>query len=129
MKMKNKMQKSADNLTRLGILEIGIALIQLFDILIHAATDQLEVLRVSSNIIILLWLALVVLGRFKPKFLLTAFGSTGLYLILNVVFLAREGLTNPEQGGELRVLLFGLVFLTTTLSAFVAYSSRGTADR
>jgi hypothetical protein len=52
--MENKMQKSTDRLTRSRILEIGIALIQLFDILIHAATDQLEVLRVSSNVIMLL---------------------------------------------------------------------------
>jgi hypothetical protein len=63
----------------------------------------------------------VVSNKFKPQFLLTAFGSIGLYLLLSAIFLAREGLTNPEQGGELRVLLFGLVFLTTTFSVFLAY--------
>jgi hypothetical protein len=34
-----------------------------------------------------------------------AWVSTGIYLLLNLVFLALEGLTNPEQGGALRVAL------------------------
>lgn len=42
------------------VLGIGIALVQIFDVIIHAASDQLEPLRVSSNVIILVWLAIVI---------------------------------------------------------------------
>lgn len=100
---------------------IGIAVIQLFDILVHAATNQLEILRVASNGIILLWLALVFLNKLNATALPRALGFVGLYLFLNVLFLAREGVTNPAQGGELRVMLFVLVFLTVTLSALFAF--------
>lgn len=44
--------------------------------------------------------------------------STGLYLILNLIFLVREGVTT-EPGGGLRVMLFLLVFLTIALSTLV----------
>ena len=107
--------------TILKILGVGIALIQLFDIFIHAVTDQLEMLRVTSNIIILLWLAIAAAGKFNGKFLQIAMGSVSAYLILNITFLALEGVRNMEQGGELRVTLFLLVFLTTALSALLIY--------
>ena len=107
--------------TILKILRIGIVLLQLFDIFIHAVTDQLEILRVTSNIIILLWLAIAATGKFNGKFLQIAMGSVGTYLILNIIFLALEGLRNMEQGGELRVTLFLLIFLTTALSALLIY--------
>ncbi|MDP1545395.1 MAG: hypothetical protein Q8L87_05180 [Anaerolineales bacterium] len=102
-------------------LLILIAIIQLFDILIHAATDQLEFLRVTSNLVILLWLAAVFSGKFDAKALPTAVGSIGLYLILNMIFLAREGMNNSAQGGEPRVTLFVLVLLTVILSTALAY--------
>jgi len=107
--------------TSLKILGIGIALLQLFDIFIHAVTDQLEILRVTSNMIILLWLAIAATGKFNGKFLQIAMGSVGAYLILNIIFLAFGGVRNMEQGGELRVTLFLLVFLTTALSALLIY--------
>ncbi|MFZ4814436.1 MAG: hypothetical protein ACOYL5_07875, partial [Phototrophicaceae bacterium] len=101
-------------------IAVGVALIQAFDILIHAATDQLEPIRVTSNILILLWLVLLASGRFNTRGVITALGAIGVYLTLNVVFLAVNGVTNPEQGGELRVMLFVLVFLTVTLGAVLA---------
>lgn len=101
----------------LSLLSIGIAIIQLLDLFIHAVTDQLEIIRVSSNLIILVWLAGVTLGWFNAKFLPVAIGSLGLYFFLNVIFLVREGLTNPEQGGGLRTTLFLLMFLTVTFSS------------
>ena len=107
--------------TILKILGVGIALLQLFDILIHAATDQLEILRVTSNIIVLVWLTIAAAGKFSGKFLQIAMGSVSAYLILNITFLALEGVRNMEQGGELRVTLFLLVFLTTALSALLIY--------
>src|SRR5215204_4658291 len=115
------MSKSTNTASTLKALGIGIAVIQLLDIITHAATNQLEILRVSSNVIILLWLSIVASGRFNAKFLLTAISSIGLYLILNLIFLAREGVINVEQGGGLRVALFLLVFLTITLSTALTY--------
>ena len=107
--------------TILKTFGIGIAVIQLADIIIHAATNQLEIIRVSSNLIILLWLMVFMLNWYKTKFLQISISSIGLYVILNFIFLAREGLTNSEQGGSLRITLFLLVFLTVTLSAWMSY--------
>ena len=115
------MKKRIDAITILKILGVIIGLIQLFDIAIHAATDQLEFLRVSSNVIILLWLAISASGRLNVKSLLTAVSAVGSYLIPNGIFLAREGWTNPEQGGELRIMLLLLVFLTVASSGVLAY--------
>ena len=103
------------------IIGVGIGLVQLIDILIHAATSQLEPLRVASNLIILLWLAITASGRLNVKSLLTTVVSITAYLILNMIFLASEGLTNPEQGGTLRVALFTLVFITVALSGLFTY--------
>ena len=111
------MPKQGNSTMILRLLGIGIALIQLFDIIIHAATNQIEPLRVSSNIIILLWLAVVASDRFNAKFMQVAVGSIGSYLVLNLIFLILEGVTNPNQGGELRVMLFLLLFLTVGLSS------------
>ena len=109
------------------VLGIGIALTQLFDIIIHATTDQLEPLRVSSNIVVLLWLAIVAYGKLGTKLPPIAIGSIGAYLVLNVVFLLLEGFTNPEQGGALRSLLFLLVLLTLALSSLLAIFHRNKA--
>ena len=92
---------------------ISIALIQIFDIIIHAATNQIEIIRVVSNLIILLWLGISVLGKFNNKF---SFIPVSVYLLLNIIFLAQNGLTNPQQAGELRITLFFLVFLTVVMS-------------
>ena len=105
---------------------IGVAIIvtQLLDIIIHAATNQLEPLRVTSNIIILAWLAIMVSGKFHDKSLLMAVASIAAYFILNIVFLSLEGVTNAEQGGELRVTLFLLMFTTMVLSSWLTYIRR-----
>jgi len=99
---------------------LGITVIQIFDIFIHAATNQLEPLRVTSNLVILVWLAVWAFGKIKNKLRPASIGAVSLYLLLNIIFLAREGFTNPEQGGEPRVMLFALVFLTTVLSTAFA---------
>ena len=115
------MSKQIHKPAGLRVLQITVAIIQVFDIIIHAATDQLEILRVTSNVIILLWLAIVTMGKFNLKFLQIAASSIGAYLVLNVIFLAMEGVTNIEQGGGLRTTLFLLVFLTITLSTLLTY--------
>jgi hypothetical protein len=106
------------------ILGSVIALIQIFDIFIHVATNQVEPIRISSNIIILLWLTTVFILRattFNANFQKMAIGSIVAYLVLNIIFLMLEGVTNEAQGGELRLTLFVLVLLTVTLSTVLAY--------
>ncbi len=92
-----------------------IILVQLFDIAIHAATDQLEPLRVTSNLIILAWIFVLLSGKLGKKTKSVTLGSIGAYLGLNLIFLALEGFSNPNTG-ELRSTLFLLVILTTALS-------------
>lgn len=101
-----------------------LVLVQIFDVVIHAATNQLEPIRVTANVIILLWLTVIGSRRFTSKFLPISFGSIGAYLVLNLIFLAREGLTNPAQGNEPRVMLFLLLALTVTLFSWLTYLRR-----
>ena len=115
------MTKPNNSTTLLKALGIAIALLQLFDIAIHAVTNQLEFLRISSNVIILFWLAVSASEWRSAKGVLAAISAVGAYFILNLVFLAREGLTNPEQGGGVRVMLLLLVFLTVASSGVLAY--------
>jgi len=96
-------------------LILAIIIIQLFDIIIHAATDQLEPLRVGSNLIILVWVFVLLSGKLSEKIKSITLGSIGTYLGLNLIFLALEGLTNPNTGAP-RSMLFLLVILTTVLS-------------
>ncbi len=105
-------------------LSLGLVLVQMFDAVIHAATNQLEPIRAAANIIILLWLVAINWGRFKANFLPISFSSIGAYLVLNLIFLAREGLTNPAQGNEPRLMLFLLLALTVTLSSWLTYLRR-----
>ena len=106
----------------LRVLWSVIAIVQVFDIFIHVATNQVEPIRITSNIIILLWLTTVfIFSTFNANFLKMAIGSIVAYLVLNIIFLMLEGVTNAEQGGELRVMLFVLVLLTVTLSTLLTY--------
>ena len=109
------------NRRRTNILILAIALVQIFDVTIHAATDQLEPIRVASNVIILAWLGLVAGGRGGIRSISS--GMVGGYLLLNLLFLAQEGITNPAQGGALRVMLLVLIALTEGLSAWLIYRS------
>lgn len=99
----------------------GIVFIQLLDIILHAATHQLEPLRVASNLVILLWLAIIASGRLKLHSRLLSVAAVSGYLLLNLTFLALEGVTNPQQGGALRLSLFGLVAATGLLSGLFIY--------
>ncbi|MBT3313945.1 MAG: hypothetical protein HN390_04960 [Anaerolineae bacterium] len=98
------------------ILGIVIILVQLFDIFIHAASDQLEPLRVISNLIIVAWVVVLLAGKLGEKIKSASLGSIGTYLGLNLIFLALEGLTNANTGAP-RSMLFLLVILTTALSS------------
>jgi hypothetical protein len=117
----HNMQKSS-NLTKW--LGIGIILIQLFDIIIHVATDQAEPIRIASNIIVIGWLVGVLAGWLQGQWRPISFGVIGTYLLLNLIFLAQNGLTNPEQGGALRTMLFLLVGATVGLGAWLVGQMR-----
>lgn len=109
----------------LRVLGGVIAIVQVFDIFIHVVTNQVEPVRVTSNIIVLLWLTMVfILSAFNANFLKMSIGSIFAYLGLNSIFLILEGVTNAEQGGELRVTLFVLVLLTVALSTLLTYLRR-----
>ncbi len=96
-------------------LGVAITIVQLFDIAIHAATNQLEPLRVVSNLIILAWIFVLLSGKLRKKIKSVSLGSISTYLGLNLIFLALEGLTNPNTGAP-RNMLFLLVILTTAIS-------------
>ena len=106
-------------------VSVTIALVQLFDIAIHASTDQIEPLRVASNAVILLWLALMASGKISRSVRQTGVASVGVYLLLNALFLAQAGFTNPAQGGPVRWMLFLLVVLTLTLVIWLLFRKRG----
>lgn len=102
------------------LMALAITIVQLLDIVLHAATDQLEFIRVTSNLVILAWLATLFSSRLKNLFPISL-GAIGTYLLLNAIFLAREGLYNIEQGGGLRVTLLILVSLTVGFSTLLIY--------
>lgn len=108
-------------------LGIGIVLVQVFDIAVHVGTNQIEPIRIASNLVVLVWTAAVMAGRINTRFALTAGGTILVYLAFNILFLLREGLTNPNQGGALRVTLFVLVGVTVGLSTLLA-SRRSAPD-
>ncbi len=101
-------------------LGVVIVLIQLFDVIIHVATGQPELIRITSNVVIVVWAVAMLAGWLKDRLRPISLTAVGTYLILNLTFLALEGVTNPNQGGELRGMLFLLVFLTVVLSTLLA---------
>jgi hypothetical protein len=89
-----------------------LAFVQVADIVIHAATGQLEPIRVASNLIVLALLAASILGKPSRAWTLAAGAA---YLGLNLLFLAQHSITNAARGGQLRVTLVVLVLATVGL--------------
>lgn len=110
-------------------LPVIIAFVQLFDLAIHATTDQLEPLRVASNAVILLWLVLMAFGIIRGYARQTGIASVSGYLLLNAIFLAQAGFTNPAQGGAVRWMLILLVALTLSLAVWLIYRLGATSER
>ena len=121
------MPKETARSTPFPPLGIAIAAVQVVDILIHAATDQIEPIRVLSNVVVLLWLGLVATGRVKGRLLPLIAVIT--YLLLNALFLVQAGVTNPQQGGVVRWMLLLLVALTLALAARLIYRIGATGKR
>ena len=110
------------------LLGVVISLIQLFDIIIHVSTDQAEPIRIASNVVIIVWIIAALAGWLKARYRNISIAAISIYLVLNIVFLAQNGLTNPEQGDTLRTTLFLLVFLTFTLSALFTFRRSAISD-
>lgn len=105
---------------RLSSILVGLLVfIQLLDIAVHVMVDQVEPLRVSSNLIILLWLTYSALRRFPKELYSLSITAVGVYLVLNLIFLALFGITNPEQGDALRIPLFAFVGITVCLGILI----------
>ncbi len=94
-----------NNRVALGIV-FTLVVVQIIDIAIHVGTGQAEPIRILSNIVLGLWALWSVFGTPIARMGLVAIA---LYLVLNATFIAMHGLTNPDQGGALRVTLFVLV--------------------
>ena len=99
-------------------LSILIALVQLFDIVIHVGTNQIEPIRIVSNMFIFVWLGIIISGRLNHIAWRIAGGFVGAYVLMNALFLVEEGLINPTNG-QFRTMLFVLVGVTVSLSIWL----------
>ncbi len=94
--------------------------LQGIDVLLHIATDQIEPIRIAASAVVALaGLAAVFALRAPALFLV---GSGLVYTAFNAMFLAENGLTNPETD-SLRLPLFGFVILTVILLAWLGQRS------
>jgi len=96
-----------------------LAFVQLLDILVHIAVDQVEPIRVASNLIILAWLVFGAAGLITEPARYISIGVIGVYLLLNFIFLGINGITNPAQGGALRLPLFAFMGFTVVLGIWL----------
>ena len=87
-------------------------LLQAFDVAVHVAAGQLEPLRVVANVLIAVWSGAAIVRPGAARGLAVPMALGG-YLLLNAVFVALKGPTNPAQGGAVRWMLFALVVATT----------------
>lgn len=100
--------------TRSRILTIAVALLNLGDIALHVAIDDVEPLRVSGNIVVIV-AAFVILLWPRARRLITPIIAAAVNLVLNLVFIALEGI------GPLGAVL---IAVTTVLLAVLALALR-----
>jgi hypothetical protein len=108
------------------VLAWVVILLQVVDVVVHAATDQIEPLRVAANVLIA-GSAIVAVVRSASTRGLVVPAALGAYLLLNAVFVGFEGATNPDQGGAVRWMLFALIS-TTTVAALGLAAARTRAS-
>lgn len=96
----------------LSFLLIGI---QILDILMHLITNQFEIIRAQSNIIIIMWSFFLFIPTRKFSRNIVSTISISIYLILNALFLFQYGMINPNND-SLRIALLLFVGLTTCIS-------------
>ncbi|QYK50312.1 MAG: hypothetical protein KF701_07910 [Anaerolineales bacterium] len=100
-------------------LGIVLVLVQLADVALHVATGQFEPMRVVASLLLAVW----ALSAGKAS-LAAGWGALAVYLGLNALFLLQNGVTNPEQGGALRITLFVLVLISTALTILIQRRKR-----
>lgn len=85
---------------------MGVLFIQTVDVFIHVASGQVETLRISASVMLVIgaWMILASPGGAKGVGIANGFA----FVLLNGVFLSVSGLSNPETG-SLRMPLFVLV--------------------
>ena len=116
--MNNISRMGMKRTTMLTIAAAAMIAVQLLDMVAHIAIGQAEMLRIVSNIIIIVttislwmdWLA-------NPR--MTIVASLAMYLALNGMFVQTYGLTNPMQGDALRIALFVFIGITTVLTVWM----------
>lgn len=91
--------------------------VQVIDVAVHVAVDQLEPVRVLSNT--LLTGAATLAHVFPTRRAAWLAAGSAVYLALNLWFLADEGLVNPVTD-RLRLPLFGFVGISLGLVAWQA---------
>ena len=84
-------------------------------------SDQIEILRVLSNIIIVIGIILFYRGHLSRNLKYAGISSIIIYTVLNTVFIILNGVTNSISGG-LRIPLIFLVMSTIILSATTIFS-------
>lgn len=104
--------------SKVWILGLIIVLVQVFDILVHVLTNQVEPIRIVSNIIIIAWVLSNIFSVI-PLNRAAGFGVLFLYLVLNTIFLFLEGVLNAY--GDYRILFF--IFILTTLILSLQFSA------
>ncbi|MCW5873609.1 MAG: hypothetical protein KIS88_03075 [Anaerolineales bacterium] len=98
---------------------IALVLLQLVDVAIHALTGQFEITRIVSSALLGGWALAVLLTDFRDTVYTLGRTVFLFYLALNLFFVYENGLTNPEMGGELRILLIALVLASAYLASVV----------
>ena len=86
--------------------------IQIIDVAVHIATDQVETLRIISNSIIVLWAGWLIHKTNK----LLDYGLVGSYILLTLFFIMLNGITND---GSPRIFFLGSVTITLAISALL----------
>lgn len=107
------------------LLCIALVLVQLFDIVLHVAIGQVELIRIVASLNIMLWVAAVWFD--VAHWINEEKGGvryTGIYLLLHLFFLWLNGFTNPELDGAPRTMLFLLVGLTVSLAGWLIVTLR-----
>ncbi len=91
--------------------------VQVLDVAIHVTLQQVEPIRIAASLIVLAG-AIIAAWRLgaQPRRLVLLAGAA--YLLLNLVFVTQNGLTNPATGA-LRLPLVGFVLLSLGLLAWL----------
>lgn len=95
----------------------AVIAVQLVDIGIHIAADEVEPMRVLSNAVLIIGVSLGVFASQNGRMVIL--GSALIYVVLTLVFVALFGLVNPVSGVS-RVPLFAFVALSLWLTYRVA---------